>query len=225
MADILIVDDDALVREGLRLILGSTDDLIVVGEAQNGLEAIHETKKLNPDVVLMDLRMGGLDGRGATEQLMQFPDPPKVLVLTTFDADEHVIAALNAGAAGYLLKDTPPRDIIQAVRETAEGRTVLSTRHARVLLDEYAKDDAGQRARRAAQALSVLTDREREVVSGVAAGLTNPEIGAELHCSPATVKAHLASIFTRLEITNRIELAILGHDAGLGPARECSSLS
>jgi DNA-binding NarL/FixJ family response regulator len=127
---------------------------------------------------------------------------------------------LNAGASGYLLKDTPPREIIQAVRETAEGRTVLSPRHARVLLDRYSRDGTGRRALSAAEALSVLTEREREMVAGVTAGLTNPEIAAELHCSPATVKAHLGSIFTQLGINNRVSLAILGHDAGLIGRRE-----
>lgn len=223
MPTVLIVDDDALVREGLRLILGSTPDLKVVGEAQDGLEAITETQRLNPDVVLMDLRMARLDGKGATERIVLLPQPPKILVLTTFDSDEHVIATLNAGASGYLLKDTPPREIIQAVRETAEGRSALSPKHTRVLLDEYAKDYVGQRAWRASEMLSELTEREREVVAGVAAGLTNPEIGTALHCSAATVKAHLASIFTRLGVANRIELAILGHDAGLSmDAREGS---
>lgn len=223
MTTVLIVDDDALVREGLRLILGSTEDLTVVGEAENGRIAVHATRRLVPDIVLMDLRMPVLDGIGAIAELTRAELPSQILALTTFDSDEHVIAALNAGAAGYLLKDTPPRDIIHAVRETAAGRTVLSPRHTRVLLNLYSKDEMSRRQQSAARTLSSLSDREREIVAGVSAGLTNAEIGNRLHCSPATVKAHLASIFSRLGVTNRIELAILGHDAALTQRAASSS--
>lgn len=217
MISVLIVDDDALVREGLRLILHSAADLTVVGEADNGRSAVDATTRLAPDVVLMDLRMPVLDGIGATAEIMRAGPSRRILALTTFDSDEHVIAALNAGAVGYLLKDTPARDIIQAVRETAEGRSVLSPRHTRILLDLYSKDAVSRRQQVAARALAALTEREREVVAGVSAGLTNAEIGGRLHCSPATVKAHLANIFGRLGVSNRIELAILGHDAELTP--------
>ncbi|KAB1943100.1 MULTISPECIES: response regulator transcription factor [Micrococcales] len=215
MIHVLIVDDDPLVRAGLRFIFDSADDVECVGEATDGKESIVEVERVHPDVVLMDLRMPGMDGREATAELMKLPEPPKVLALTTFDTDAHVLSVLDAGASGYLLKDTPPAEIIDAVRETAEGRTILSSRHARVLLDKYSENGNNARKDQAIEALSQLTEREREVVQYVAQGLTNAEIGKRLHCSPATVKAHLASIFTQLQITNRVRLAVLGHDAGL----------
>jgi DNA-binding NarL/FixJ family response regulator len=212
---VLIVDDDPLVRAGLRFILDSAPDLLVVGEAEDGAESLDQVALLHPDVVLMDLRMSGMDGREAIEQLMRLPSPPKVLALTTFNTDEQVIAVLDAGASSYLLKDTPPVEIIAAIRETAAGRTILSSRHTRVLLDKYSENGANARRNHAEQALVVLTDRERQVVRHVSQGLTNSEIAARLNCSPATVKAHLASIFAQLHITNRVRLAVLGHDAGL----------
>lgn len=213
MIHVLIVDDDPLVRAGLRFIFDSADDIEPVGEAADGKESIAQVKRLHPDVVLMDLRMPGMDGREVTAELMKLPKPPNVLALTTFDTDAHVLSVLDAGASGYLLKDTPPAEIIDAVRETAEGRTVLSSRHARVLLDKYSENGSNTRRDQAIEALSQLTDREREVVQFVAQGLTNAEIGERLHCSPATVKAHLASIFTQLQVTNRVRLAVLSHDA------------
>lgn len=215
MIRVLIVDDDPLVRAGLRFILGAADDLEVVGEASEGAEGIEQARRLAPDVVLMDLHMVGMDGREATAELAKLPDPPKVLALTTFDTDAHVISLLDAGASGYLLKDTQPTDIIDAVRETASGGTVLSSRHARVLLEKYAENGVNARRNRAVAALNRLTGREREVVRYVAEGLTNAEIAERLHCSPATVKTHLASIFAELQVANRVRLAILGHDAGI----------
>ncbi|MFK3671436.1 response regulator [Leifsonia aquatica] len=215
MTRILIVDDDALVRAGLTMILQTADDLEVVGEATDGAGAIRQTKLHQPDIVLMDLRMSGMDGRTATEELMKLADPPKVLVLTTFDTDEHVIAALDAGASGYLLKDTPPVEIIDAVRETVDGCTILSPRHTRVLLEKYSENGSNAERNRAKKSLALLTERERQVVRYVAEGLTNSEIAGRLHCSPATVKAHLANIFSQLQITNRVRLAIIGNDAGL----------
>ena len=212
---VLVVDDDPLVREGLRFIFGAPGDIDVVGQASDGAEAVERASLLVPDVVLMDLRMPGMDGRAATVALMALSEPPKVLALTTFDTDAHVIAVLDAGASGYLLKETPPQDIIDAVRETASGGAVLSSQHARVLLDKYSENGVNARRNRAKDALSVLTSREREVVRGVAQGLTNAEIAERVHCSPGTVKAHLASIFAQLGIDNRVRLAILGHDAGI----------
>lgn len=215
MIRVLIVDDDPLVRAGLRFILNSADDVDCVGEATDGNESIAEVERVHPDVVLMDLRMPGMDGREATAELMKLPEPAKILVLTTFDTDAHVLSVLDAGASGYLLKDTPPAEIIEAVREIANGRAILSSRHARVLLDKYSENGSNARKYQAIEALSQLTEREREVVQYVAQGFTNAEIGARLHCSPATVKAHLASIFTQLQIANRVRLAVLGHEAGL----------
>lgn len=211
----LIVDDDPIVRAGLRFIFDSADDIEIVGEAADGRDAINQAARVAPDVVLIDLRMPNMDGREATTELVRLPDPPKVLALTTFDTDAHVLSVLDAGARGYLLKDAPPMEIIDAVRKTAEGQTVLSSRHAGVLLDKYTEHGGSLRRERARAAIAKLTDREREVVRHVAAGLTNTEIAERLHCSPATVKAHLASIFTELEIANRVRLAVLGHDAGV----------
>lgn len=218
MIRVLIVDDDPLVRAGLRFIFDAADDIEPIGEASDGAASIDEVRRSRPDVVLMDLRMPGMDGREAIVELMKLPDPPNVLALTTFDTDAHVVAVLKAGATGYLLKDTPPVEIIEAVRETAEGRTILSSRHARVLLDRYAQNGGDVRKEEAMAALSGLTERERQVVRYVVQGLTNAEIGSRLHCSTATVKAHLAHIFAQLKITNRVRLAILGHDAGLSDA-------
>ncbi|WP_299955364.1 response regulator transcription factor [uncultured Modestobacter sp.] len=215
MTRILIVDDDPLVRAGLRFILGTADDFEVVGEASDGAEGIEQTMLVAPDVVLMDLRMAGMDGREATAELMTLPAPPKVLALTTFDTDSHVISVLDAGASGYLLKDTPPAEIIDAVRETARGGTILSSRHTRVLLDKYSENSMHARHHQAREALDRLTQREREVVRYVAEGLTNAEISERIYCSPATVKAHLASIFSQLQLANRVRLAIIGHDAGV----------
>ncbi|WP_017590010.1 response regulator transcription factor [Nocardiopsis ganjiahuensis] len=222
MIRVLVVDDDPLVREGLGFILATADDIEVVGQAADGAEGVERARSLTPDVVLMDLRMPGTDGREATAELMSLPHPPKVLALTTFDTDAHVISVLDAGASGYLLKETPPPEIIDAVRDTAGGGTVLSARHARVLLDKYSENGVNARRNRAGAALDRLTGREREVVRCVAEGLTNAEAAERLHCSPGTVKAHLASIFTRLGIDNRVRLAILGHDAGIldGPDGE-----
>lgn len=215
MIRLLIVDDDALVRAGLRFIFESADDIEVVGEAADGREAIAQSKLFTPDVVLMDLRMPEMDGREATAELMKLKNPPKILALTTFNTDAHVLSVLDAGASGYLLKDTPPAEIIDATRETAEGRTILSSRHARVLLDKYSQGGNHSRREEARRALEQLTEREREVVCYVTEGHTNAEIAEHMHCAPATVKAHLASIFNQLQISNRVRLAVIGHDAGL----------
>lgn len=212
---VLIVDDDPLVREGLKLILATAPELRVVGEASDGAGAVRQATLHAPDVVLMDLRMNGMDGCAATEELMRLESPPKVLALTTFDADERVMATLDAGASGYLLKDTPPRDILDAIRETAAGRAVLSPRHTRLLLEGYCDNGLNAQRNRARRLLEELTAREREVVKLLSEGLTNAEIAEQLFCSPATVKSHLATIFVRLQVTNRVRLAIIGHDAGL----------
>lgn len=215
MIRLFIVDDDPLVRAGLRFIFDSAEDIKCVGEASDGKRSITEVRRVRPDVVLMDLRMPGMDGLEATAKLMALSEPPRVLALTTFDTDAHLLSVLDAGASGYLLKDTPPAELIDAVREAAKGRAILSARHTRVLLDKYSADGKNAKRNQAVEALSQLTEREREVVRYVARGLTNAEIGECMHCSPATVKAHLASIFAQLQISNRVRLAVLGHDAGL----------
>lgn len=215
MIRVMAVDDDALVLAGLRAILESTDDIVIVAQADDGADASRLVKTHRPDVVLMDLRMPRVGGHEAIVAIMAAPDPPPILVLTTFDADEQLIASLEAGAVGYLLKDTPPHQIIDSVRETAAGRAILSPDHTRTLLDRYRELGTGARRSDAARRLEGLTEREREVVQHVTGGLSNAEIAAAMYCSPATVKAHLAHIFSRTGISNRVQLAILGHDAGL----------
>lgn len=215
MTRVLVVDDDPLVRSGLKIILESTEDLQVVAEAADGREAVAAVSDFRPDVVVMDLRMPHLDGRAATAAVAALPDPPPVLILTTFDVSAELMAALEAGASGFLLKDTDPAGLIAGVRETAAGRSVLSPRHTRTLLDRYANQGFGARQAVARDRLASLTEREQDVVGGVAQGLSNAEIADELGCSVATVKSHLAHIFVRLGLDNRVLVAILGHDAGL----------
>jgi DNA-binding NarL/FixJ family response regulator len=210
---VLLVDDDALVRAGLRLILSSTEDIEVVGEADDGSRAAAAVRQHRPDVVLMDIRMPEVDGIEATEMLRRLVPPPQVVVLTTFQADEQVVAALRAGASGFLVKDTPPADIINAVRLVAAGDAIVSPSVTRTLLSHFGSTDASQRHRAAAQRLVVLTDREREVATAVGAGATNAEIAASLFMSEATVKAHVSRLLSKLDVSNRVQVAILVHDA------------
>ncbi len=207
-----IVDDDALMRAGLRAILSSADDIAVVGEAGDGAavpDLVHATR---PDVVVMDIRMPFVDGIEATRRLTG-GEAPKVLVLTTFRLDEHVFAALEAGASGFLLKDTPPKELIEAVRIVAAGDAMLSPTHTRALIERFAGSGRERRRERARAMLGLLTDREQEVAAGVAEGLSNAEIGARLYCSEATVKTHLTRVFAKLGDTNRVRLALLVRDA------------
>jgi DNA-binding NarL/FixJ family response regulator len=215
MIRVLLVDDDPLVRAGLRMILSSAEDLDVVGEAGDGAEAGTAVRAHRPDVVLMDIRMPGVDGLTATAALTAMAEPPKVVVLTTFGLDDYVFRALEAGAAGFLLKDTPPRDLIAAVRVVAAGDAMLSPSVTRTLIGHVA--GAGETGRRAAaQArLEPLTDREREVLVAVGRGLSNAEIGRELYLSEATVKTHVSRLLLKLGCGNRVQVAILAHDAGL----------
>jgi DNA-binding NarL/FixJ family response regulator len=211
----LVVDDEALVRAGLRMILESADDITVVGEADDGAEAVAAIRRCRPDVVLMDIRMPRLDGLAATIAIRELDDSPRVLILTTFDVDDHVFRALQAGADGFLLKDTPPRDLVQAVRVIAAGDSMLSPSVTRTLIAHVA-DGAGSPRRAGAEAaLATLSPREREVLVELAKGLSNAEIGTALFMSEATVKAHVTHLFTKLDRTNRVQLAILAHDAGL----------
>ena len=210
---VLLVDDDALVRAGLRLILSSADDLEVVGETDDGASAVAAVRRHRPDVVLMDIRMPQMDGITATAALRRLAPPPQVVVLTTFQADEHVVAALRAGASGFLVKDTPPADIIDAVRLVAAGDAIVSPSVTRTLLSHFGNTGASERHRRAAQQLAALTDREREVATAVGAGASNAEIAASLYMSEATVKAHVSRLLNKLNLSNRVQIAILVHDA------------
>jgi DNA-binding NarL/FixJ family response regulator len=207
---VLVVDDDPLVRAGLRMLLTS-DEITVVGEANDGAEATSQIEVLNPDVVLMDIRMPGVDGLTATEAIRSRPEPPHVIVLTTFDADDHVFRALRAGAAGFLLKDTPPADIVAAVHRVAAGDAQLSPSILRRLIDTVTTADP--RRERARHLLSALTDRELEIAAAIGEGLTNADIGSRLYLSVATVKAHVSTILTKLDATNRVQVALTIHDA------------
>ena len=210
-----IVDDDPLVRAGLRILVGGSPDIEVVAEAGDGVEAETLADAHWPDVVLMDIRMPRMDGLIATQRLRSRPSPPQIIVLTTFGADEHVLDALRAGASGYLLKDTPPRDIIEAVRTVAAGAASLSPTVIRQLIDHVADPASGPRRDRARRCLTALTDRERDVAVALGKGWSNAEIGRELGMSVATVKGHVSRLLTKLNLNNRVQVALLVHDAEL----------
>jgi DNA-binding NarL/FixJ family response regulator len=211
---VLLVDDDALVRAGLRMILSSAEDLDLVGEVDDGARAVAAVREHRPDVVLMDIRMPEMDGITATAALRRLDAPPQVIVLTTFQADEQVLSALRVGASGFLLKDTPPAEILNAVRLVAAGDAMLSPSVTRTLLSHFGDTEATERRRAAAQRLATLTDREREVALAVGSGASNAEVAASLFMSEATVKAHVSRLFIKLDVTNRVHIAIVVHDAG-----------
>ncbi|GIH17928.1 response regulator [Rugosimonospora africana] len=209
---VLIADDQDLVRAGLSMIIDARDDLSVVGEAGDGLEAIVLAERLRPDVILMDVRMPGLDGIEATRRLVQAGNPARVIMLTTFDLDEPVFAALRAGASGFLLKDTRPADLAEAVRVVARGEALLAPTVTRRLLDRFADQLPG--AAKPAR-LDLLTDREVEVLTLVARAMSNAEIAQRLVLSQATVKTHLSAILTKLDLRDRVQAAVLAYEVGL----------
>ncbi|WP_283137226.1 response regulator [Rhizohabitans arisaemae] len=210
---VAIVDDDALVRAGLSMILGGTDDLVVVGEAADGADVPDLVSRLEPDVVLMDIRMPKVDGLTATERLRGRERAPEVVVLTTFNADAHVLRALRAGAAGFLLKDTPPAEIVAAIRKVARGEPILSPTVTRQLIAHVSGGEDDSRRTRARELVARLSEREREVAVSVAQGRSNAEIGAELYMSVATVKAYVSRIMAKLDMNNRVQVALLVHDS------------
>ena len=210
---VLLVDDDALVRAGLRIILSSAEDLDVVGEADDGARAVAAVREHRPDVVLMDIRMAEMDGITATAALRRLDPAPQVIVLTTFQADELVLSALRAGASGFLVKDTPPAEIINAVRVVASGDAIISPSVTRTLLSHFGDAQASARRSAAVQRLATLTDREREVAAAIGSGASNAEVAASLFMSEATVKSHVSRLFTKLAVANRVQIAILVHDA------------
>ena len=218
MADVIrvvLVDDDPLVRAGRAMIVASASDLLVVDQAGDGLDAIESVRAHHPEVVLMDIRMPRLDGIAATARLRAMAAPPEVLVLTTFEADTYVLDALRAGASGFLLKDTPPTEILAAIRQVADGGTTLSPSVARTVIDHIALSTGAERRASAAAALATVSKREREVAVEVGRGRSNAEIAAVLFLSEATVKAHVSRLLTRLDLNNRVQIALLVHDAGL----------
>jgi DNA-binding NarL/FixJ family response regulator len=208
---VLVVDDDALVRAGLSMVLAGAEDIVIVGEATDGNEVGQAVSEHEPGVVLMDIRMPGLDGLAATELLRAQDDAPEVIVLTTFDADEYVLRALRAGASGFLLKHTPPADIVRAV---AAGEPMLSPTMTRRLIGHVTDSEEGDRRQHARERLDRLTEREREVAVAIGLGKSNAEIGRELYMSVATVKAHVSGVLEKLEFNNRVQIALLAHDAG-----------
>lgn len=214
---VVLVDDDPLTRVGLSTVLGADPRIQVVGEAADGGEAIEAAARLRPDLLLMDIRMPGKDGITATAELRSAPDAPAVIVLTTYDTDDHILRALRVGANGFLLKDAAPQEILDAVRRVAAGELMLSPRVVARLVDRAvhgADQERAARARRARELLGRLTERERAVAAAIREGKSNAEISAELYLSVATIKAEVSRILTRLECTNRVQVAILVYEAG-----------
>jgi DNA-binding NarL/FixJ family response regulator len=213
---VLIVDDQALVRAGFAMILSAEPDIEVVGQAGNGLEALETAAQLAPDVILMDIRMPEMDGITATRLLCEGrpgdTDCPRVIILTTFDLDEYVYAALRAGASGFLLKDTPPDDLAAAIRVVASGDALLSPSITRKLLEEFTKSVA---PRKDLSGLSDLTEREEEVLRQLARGMSNAEIADTLFVSETTVKTHVSHILTKLELRDRVQAVVAAYESGL----------
>jgi DNA-binding NarL/FixJ family response regulator len=215
MIRVLLVDDDALVRSGLRIMLAGAANVDVVAEAADGHEVLGAVDLHRPDVVLMDIRMPQLDGIATTRLLTTQPDPPAIVVLTTFDADELVLRALQAGAAGFLLKDTPPAEIVRAIELVHAGDGMLSPAITRRLISLVARDsDAAARTDRARDRMAKLSPREHDVALAVARGQANAEIAAALHLSVPTVKAHVSRLLDKLDVDNRVQIALLVQAAG-----------
>jgi len=216
MIKVLLVDDQALLRLGFRMILEAEPDFTVVGEAADGHAAISMSRALQPDVVLMDVRMPGMDGIAATEAIIAAGGTAKVLILTTFDLDQYVYAGLRAGASGFLLKDAPPGDLLAAIRTVAAGDAVLAPTTTRRVVDRFVAllPETDQADRRAA-VLEVLTDRELEVFHHIAAAKSNREIAAEMHLSEGTVKIHVGHILTKLELRDRVHAVVLAYESRL----------
>lgn len=214
MIRVLIADDHALMRNGLHAILAAQEDMDVVGEAEHGAQAVEEAIRLHPDVVIMDIRMPRLDGIEATKRLAaQGEKAPRVLVLTTFDLDEYVYEALRAGAAGFMLKDAPPRQLAEAVRTVAAGESLLAPAVTKRLIERYISRPPSDTARR--ERFAELTDRELEVLQLITLGLSNAEIGARMFLSEATVKTHVTRILSKLGVRDRVQAVVLAYESGL----------
>ncbi len=214
---LLLADDQELMRMGFRMVMDTQEDLTIVGEAANGLEAVDATRRLKPDVVLMDVRMPEMDGVQATRLIVEAGSSARIIILTTFDLDEYVYAALRAGASGFLLKDAPPGDLLSAIRAVASGDAVVAPSVTRRLLANYAhrlpvpdrpEDDEDKR-------LALLTSREREVLLQVAASLSNAEIAEQLVLSEATVKSHVGRILAKLGLRDRVQIVVFAYETGL----------
>jgi DNA-binding NarL/FixJ family response regulator len=215
---IVVADDQALVRAGFRVLIAAEAGLSVVGEAATGTEAVELARRVRPDIVLMDIRMPGMDGIEATRAIVGAAGTAavRILILTTFDIDDYVFAALRAGASGFLLKDTRPDDLLDAIRVIAAGEALLAPRVTRRLIEEFARQPEPPRpAQRPAETLQVITDREREILTQVGRGLSNAEIARELHISPHTAKTHVGRLLYKLDVRDRVQLVILAYQAGL----------
>jgi DNA-binding NarL/FixJ family response regulator len=211
MIKVLLADDQAMIRSGLRMILESEPDLLVIGEAENGDEAIRLSKRDQPDVVLMDVRMPGVDGLEATRQIHQTLPEVKVIVLTTFDLDEYIYAALRGGASGFLLKDADSETLIRAIRIVAAGDALIAPSVTKRLIDEFASRPTQPQV----EGLDDLTEREIEVLAQMARGLSNAEIAEELFVSEATVKSHVSHVLTKLQLRDRVQAVVAAYEAGL----------
>jgi len=219
---VLLVDDQPLLRQGMTLVLDGEEDLQVVGEAADGVGALEQARRLQPDVVLMDVRMPRMDGIEATRRLAEVAPRCRVLILTTFDLDEHAFAGLRAGASGFLLKDVPPAELAGAIRAVARGDAVVAPALTRRLLDAYvhhlpAGPAPGPRRGRDHPALAALTDREGDVLTALAAGLSNAEIAGRLVLSEATVKTHVSRLLHKLGLRDRVQAVIVAYETGLAP--------
>jgi DNA-binding NarL/FixJ family response regulator len=216
---VVVVDDQALVRAGFRVLVDSEEDFEVLGEASNGFEAVTLVARTHPDVVLMDVRMPEMDGIEATRQILgaHHEDTPRILILTTFDLDEYVYAALRCGASGFMLKDTPPAELLAAIRIIAGGDALLAPSVTRRLIADFASRET--RPPVSADALHALTDREREVFGQVARGRSNQELAEALHMSPATAKTHVSRVLTKLGARDRAQLVVIAYESGfISPA-------
>lgn len=212
MIRLMLADDQEMVRGGLRMILEAEPDMIVIAEAANGIEAVKLAKREQPDVILMDIRMPELDGLGATRQIIEQDHDAKIVMLTTFDVDDYVYESLRAGASGFLLKNAPPDDLINAVRIVAGGDALLAPAVTRRVIEAFA---ARPEPTRAVTAIADLTERETEVLQSVANGLSNAEIAEALFVSEATVKTHVSRILTKLGVRDRVQAVVAAYDAGL----------
>ncbi len=208
---VVVADDQPLVRTGLRMILSDADDIEIVGEAADGLEAVSLASTHRPDVVLMDVRMPGLDGIDATRAVTTIEDPPRVLILTTFDLDEVVYDALRAGASGFLLKDAPEERLLTAIRVVAEGGSLFAPAVTRRLIEEFSRRGRAT----IPSGLATLTEREAEVLRSMARGLSNAEIAGELFVTENTVKTHVARVLMKLELRDRVQAVVLAYESGL----------
>jgi len=214
MIRVMLVDDQAMVRAGFRMIVESEDDITVVGAAADGSAAVELAPRCRPDVVLMDVRMPHMDGVEATERITAMPDPPRVLMLTTFDLEDHVYAALRAGASGFLLKDAPAEQLIDAVRVIARGDALLAPSITRLLIEEIARRPAGDQTA-AVEGFADLTERELEVMRLVAKGMSNAEVAAALYLGEATVKTHVGRILAKLALRDRVQVVVVAYESGL----------